>query len=291
MRRLILQVLRWAGSLLAVGGVLFVGLRLYDYRNQIDTAIIDLQLLVTILGAAIIYGLSNLFCALAWRNIVKQLGQDMPFQLSIRIYGISQIAKYIPGNIFQFAGRQAMGMASGFSGRVLIKSAAYELGLLACAAGLFCALIFPSELLAKIGLSDVTLFCTGLGLALIILRLLVNTNVSGIFLSYVVFLSISGSIFYWILSNVGSTVNIAGSVVVGAFVVSWLVGFVTPGAPAGVGVRELLLVFFLQDAVTQEGLLITAVILSRVVTAFGDVLFFSYAYSLDYLSKRERLAH
>jgi uncharacterized membrane protein YbhN (UPF0104 family) len=59
----------------------------------------------------------------------------------------------------------------------------------------------------------------------------------------------------------------------GAFVVAWLVGLVTPGAPAGVGVRELVLMALLKGLVPEDDLLM-AVLLSRVVTVGGDGLFF-----------------
>ncbi len=60
---------------------------------------------------------------------------------------------------------------------------------------------------------------------------------------------------------------------VGAFVISWLVGLITPGAPAGVGVRELVLLFLLKGVVAEVDLLL-AVALGRVITVIGDFLFF-----------------
>jgi uncharacterized membrane protein YbhN (UPF0104 family) len=64
-----------------------------------------------------------------------------------------------------------------------------------------------------------------------------------------------------------------------AYVVAWLIGLVTPGAPAGVGVRELILVFLLQGLVGESELLLT-VVLGRVVTVTGDFLFFLVSWLL-----------
>jgi len=45
-----------------------------------------------------------------------------------------------------------------------------------------------------------------------------------------------------------------------------------PGAPAGVGVRELVLLFLLKNVVAEAELLL-AVVLGRLVTVMGDLLF------------------
>jgi glycosyltransferase 2 family protein len=59
----------------------------------------------------------------------------------------------------------------------------------------------------------------------------------------------------------------------GSYILAWLVGLVTPGAPAGMGVRELVLLFLLSDQLSETVLLL-AVILGRMVTVTGDLFFF-----------------
>ena len=60
---------------------------------------------------------------------------------------------------------------------------------------------------------------------------------------------------------------------VGAFVLAWLAGMVTPGAPAGIGVRELVLMFLLKDQMPQAEL-VMSIALGRFVTTAGDGFFF-----------------
>jgi uncharacterized membrane protein YbhN (UPF0104 family) len=62
-------------------------------------------------------------------------------------------------------------------------------------------------------------------------------------------------------------------------VLAWLAGLVTPGAPAGMGVRELVLLFMLNGIVIEEDLLM-AIVLSRIVTVMGDVLYFTVAFMI-----------
>jgi uncharacterized membrane protein YbhN (UPF0104 family) len=53
-----------------------------------------------------------------------------------------------------------------------------------------------------------------------------------------------------------------------------LAGFVVPGSPAGVGVREAVLVLTLEPHLPSDGALLLALSL-RLVTTFGDLLFFA----------------
>jgi uncharacterized membrane protein YbhN (UPF0104 family) len=64
------------------------------------------------------------------------------------------------------------------------------------------------------------------------------------------------------------------SVLCGSYVIAWLAGLITPGAPAGVGVRELVLLFLLGEQIPAADLLL-AVVLGRIVTVVGDLLFFT----------------
>ena len=60
---------------------------------------------------------------------------------------------------------------------------------------------------------------------------------------------------------------------------AWLAGLLTPGAPAGIGVRELVLVLLLKGIVPEAELLL-AVLLSRLVTVGGDLLFYLVAMAI-----------
>ena len=85
-----------------------------------------------------------IYCkAFAWWNLLKQFGAKPSCNWAIKTYGISQLAKYVPGNIFHLAGRQAMGMAAGVNGKALAKSTLWELGISAIAAGFFACLALP----------------------------------------------------------------------------------------------------------------------------------------------------
>ena len=57
------------------------------------------------------------------------------------------------------------------------------------------------------------------------------------------------------------------------FSLAWVAGFIIPGAPGGIGVREVVLIFFLSPIIGEpEG--IAVAIALRFVTLLGDIFFF-----------------
>ena len=264
-----MRMLRWVGLALSVVAIGFIGLRFRDYASQLT----ELELSATSIAALALmvfaYAVANLPLAAAWRKLLAHLGESRDLAWAVGVYGQSQLAKYIPGNVFHIAGRQALGMAEGVPPGRMAKSAIWELGTISTAAATFAVLLVfsgdsPGDAIA-FGL--VTL-AAGIGL-----HRLVSCSVAIAFLMYVVFFLVSGALFLGILQIVdpGSTVGLA--TVFGAYVVAWLAGMATPGAPAGLGVREVFLYGILHTSISQADLLL-AIAMSRLVTAGGDLVFY-----------------
>ena len=69
-----------------------------------------------------------------------------------------------------------------------------------------------------------------------------------------------------------------------AFALSWALGFLAPGAPAGLGAREGIMLLILQGHGDTDKILLL-VLLSRTVSMAGDFLTFLLAYSVNTLMK------
>ncbi|BBO67056.1 hypothetical protein DSCA_09860 [Desulfosarcina alkanivorans] len=283
MHPILKRCIDWGGSILAVLGLIFVALQLCDYGTDIDFARFNLTAWSVLGGFAIIYGLSNLMLALAWRNLLGQFGAGTSRLWAIRTYGLSQIAKYVPGNIFHLAGRQAIGMKDGVRASPLIKSAVWELVLISSTAVLFIVLTLPlihTNFPTKVGALG---FPAVMGIAAALFWRFIGPQFTRAFGLYVVFLAISGLLFLGIIQLMVVSPGISDAPwfsLCGAYVLAWLVGLITPGAPAGVGVRELVLLFLLKGIVGEADLLL-AVILGRVMTVTGDFVFFLIALSTN----------
>lgn len=270
------RCLRWAGSALATASIVFVILRLYGYGADVDFHHFKITHWLVLCGYSLLYGLANLMLAFAWGDLLGYFGVGRPGRWVINIYGVSQLAKYVPGNIFHLAGRQAMAMSAGLPAWPLAKSSVWELGLISIAGALFGLLILP--LLAPMPvLQGSGTFALVAAIVAAGLWRYISPLVARAFVWYVGFLTISGVLFVGVLVLLVSERSLGeGALCVplgGAYVLAWLVGLVTPGAPAGLGIREVVLLFLLRGHIAEADLLL-AVLLGRVVTVVGDMLFF-----------------
>ena len=89
-----------------------------------------------------------------------------------------------------------------------------------------------------------------------------------------------GSTFMLTLLFLGQPMNLQlAATIIGLYLLAWLAGFITPGAPSGFGVREMVMMRFLAGLVYYD-ILLAALIVHRVVTMSGDV--FGYCLGLGY---------
>jgi uncharacterized membrane protein YbhN (UPF0104 family) len=87
-------------------------------------------------------------------------------------------------------------------------------------------------------------------------------------------MSLNGAIFVCVFTLLGGEPAMTGFTLVYSGAISaFLAGLVTPGSPSGIGVREAALFFILQG-MSDNQIIIPAVLLWRVITITGDVLCF-----------------
>ena len=272
------DLLHYVGSGIGIIGIVFISQRLYLHFDQINISNLDLHIWLGLCVLGIIYGFSNQLLSISWWIILRFLGVNLNKNTAIRIYGISLLGKYVPSNIFQFAGRQALGLAAGCPGKALLKSTFWELGIISIAGTLYGIIAIP--LLFSQSFENITILIFPLcmlGLFFIIKNYL-DRELSKVFLLYLFFLGISGVVFSGIIGLISpelyrqSHFISIGSV----YVIAWLIGLITPGAPAGLGVRELVLVGLLANS-TNEADVVFAALLGRIVTIFGDVIYSGYS--------------
>ena len=271
------------GSVLAVAGLALVLQRLYAQHDTLQAVHFSKLQYLSIAGLAMIYGLSGWLLAMAWQKILAHLGTRMPASSAIRIYGLSQIGKYLPGNIFHLAGRQGLGMAEGVPSWTLIKSTVWELGLMCTTASPFLLLVAPAYFRLE-RLQDAAV--AGVALLLMVfawvIRRVWGTPLMQAFFLYLLFLCVAGLVFAGVVNAVSVDRIGAWGTLASCFVIAWLMGLVVPGAPAGIGIRELVLLGLLANQLSTEAALLTVGV-SRIVTAAGDVLFWLGALTLAQL--------
>lgn len=298
-----------------VATIAFVFYAVHALKGQDLSQYVSMSAITGIAIAAFGYSLIIPMSALAWRRLLKDMGVFRAWtELSI-IMAITQLAKYIPGNVGQHVGRAAMSMGRGIPLRPYSVSVVTEMVLAVLAAGvtgfagcglagmgssvwqkhstvampfiaiLACGFILAvamgrrlaPQLLRRLlpgardGAAPVVLPGNG-ALALAFVTYVLNYAVFGTGIVIMVMLLLPGREASWLLLT-------------GCFALAWVIGFFAPGAPAGLGVREGLLLALLQFTYSQPDALLIVIAL-RLATTAGDVLCFVIGAAALFISGR-----
>lgn len=223
----------------------------------------------------VLWVLVNVTLASAWSLLLWANKIPSNWKLDFKIVLGTQIAKYLPGNVFHYAGRMVHYKASGLqfssSGIVLI----HEIALVASTA-------LVIGLLATFLPSLLTLSVLGMGMASWLIPVVFGGRIwrerrielpsrrmlSGYLLAsgcYAIGFVLSAAIYLLVLENVTRSETLP---LLGASTLSWVAGFLTPGSPGGVGVREVVFTS-IADFAPHPSLLL-AVVHLRICSLFGD---------------------
>lgn len=275
-------VARWGGVLLTGASLVFVGKRLGAAWDEIAVRGLGGAMVGTVAAASLAYALLSLCLSFGWWRLTRPPGG---FRAAHTAYARSQIAKYLPGNVFHLAGRHAYGRTQGSSHGRLASAAGVEIsGLVTAAAtvgavgavGAIGAATLPVPGSGRFGAWVLTgIAAAGLAATVLVARWSgqAATAVAAALAAYGAFFVGNGAILLELGRAVGPETGI-GAAALSVFAVSWIAGFLTPGAPAGLGVREAVVVLTLGAVVPETQALVTALLL-RFVTVAGDLVYFA----------------
>lgn len=270
--------LKPVGIALALLGAAFFLRELYVNSGQVSLQ--DLSTL-TYLGLFILtlsYVGANFALAFGWHAVLRFLSCDVTMDWCLRVYAQTQIAKYIPGNIFHYGARQVASANASIPQATMLRASVIEFVVITGIAAFALPYVLFSVLLTDQNLVELglVLTCLIIVIAIVCATLCLNGLLRRIAIGYGAHVAISSLIFLTIFALVitpPSTWQSALTICF-SFTISWLLGVVTPGAPAGLGVREAALLVLLANLATA-GQLLSIIIISRVVTSLGDFIFFA----------------
>ncbi|HSM30531.1 MAG TPA: hypothetical protein VK854_07495 [Woeseiaceae bacterium] len=276
-----MKYLRWIGLAMSLLGVGFVVVQLGAYAGDLSGFRPSVIQVLVLAALTLVYGVTNVALAVAWRDLLEHCGAPSRTRWAVHVFGVTQLAKYIPGNFFHLASRQTVGMSDGHEAMPLLKSAFWEFAAIMSSAVIFGLwlgpLLFDGVSYAVGG----SLFVLVLAIVSLCAQRFLSPFVMKAVLWYVAFLLLSGLVFYatLLLLLPGASLVHALPGICSAYVIAWLAGAVTPGAPAGIGIREVVMFALLQPLVAESDLLV-AIVLNRAITAGGDTLFYFFALAL-----------
>lgn len=258
----------------------------------------------TVFLLSIGYGGAYFLLAVAWHRILGQMARiDVPFGASAYVYCLANIAKYVPGSVFHFAGRQLLGARVGWKQADIARATVLEIGanVTAVAAIIALAIAFSPDLvpddlistfwwLSAMPVRTAALVLLAFGIAgfAVLSRTgpflrAVGVNGSTVWrvlaLNFMFFLS-NGALAMLLAAQVAGNTEIPLQTFGVAYLIAWLAGFIIPGAPGGIGVRESVLVLLLAGHAGGEAAGLALGIGMRAVTILGDVFSGALAYWL-----------
>lgn len=267
------------GGCLAILSVYFVIRKLSEYSNEDVRFFLNHTNVFTIVLISVCYGCFSLLLGCVWKNILGYVGEFRTFGWAITINGITQLAKYVPGNIMHLASRQAISVAAGANGNKIAKSIFIELVILLFVGGTIGVMVLPSYLNINYEWVSWCVYLCVLVSMVFVLSKFLSIHLAKAFVLQTIFTLLTGVAFLITLRIVDpiADLSIEQSVfIIACYVSAWLIGLVTPGAPAGLGIREYIIVYLLSGLASESNLLL-AVIISRGITVLGDFFYFIIA--------------
>lgn len=251
-----------------------------------------------------------------WQVLLRDQGVYRPLPRILSLYLVAQFGKYLPGNVGQFVGRVVMARAEEIPVPVTLMTMVIEvlwgIGSALGIAALGIVLSAGSSLMLPPWLG-------GAGLATCFLVLIAAPWV-GMFLLqhffpralaratghapmrppswraalWVTLLSLASYVgmglllrlqsHYWFSAAGAPLLELAGF-----FALAWLAGYILPGAPAGIGVRESVMLLLLAPSVGEATALALGVTM-RLTTTLADALAFCIGTVWRYLMARKEIA-
>ena len=291
------RVYRWLGS-----AAIFLSLA-YFVRFALRNASAlprltwDTLTLAGLAGSVLAYLAVVLLAGVSWLIFLRSVGEPGRPRVVLPIFAIAQFGKYIPGNVAHLAGRVALAAQAGLAQERVLASMALEIAWLVLAsafvAGAALTLSGRTGLTAEVApLSGIML--AGLAIAALLVPIAgaaflrhlpqrLRERVPGLsqvqppgawplvasFVIGCLNMLLMGVIIVMLEATVFGGPGRGYLAATGVFALAWVAGFVTPGAPAGLGVRDAILMTGLTP-VYGAGTAIGLTVILRLVTTTGD---------------------
>ena len=301
-----------AGATLSVAGVIFVAGFVLQHWSDFRAISISPGNAAILGSCLLLYLASVMGNGAAWVIMVRSTGASVGARFALWVYLVSQYGKYVPGNVWHFISRATLSTLGsvhpGHASYVMVVETMVVsvIGAMLSLAALAAGLVGPSTGatgFVVMGLVIGAVFIrfaprlilsAGRRLWAVVSRTEMPVSIvspgRGAILAAAVLSCFSFTVNAVVLQLLGTSL-IDGSgpslpTLIGVFAFSWTAGFVTPGAPGGVGIRDGLLVSLLSPMFGAAGA-VTVTLVHRLLSMLGDTVALGLGVWLRHLS-RER---
>lgn len=290
---------RW----LILGGTLFFLVKAFK-NNWHEVAAIRIEALgwATLAIALCVTLLAHIWSGWVWTWMLDELNQPVPRKVFIQVYLKTNIAKYLPGNVWHYYGRITAAKNAGVTANIATVSVLLEPLLMAAGALIVVLLCLQSTAIHTQSNQGVLIFVLAavliavhprfLNLAIrFFSRLKLKSTASTLdvktfqvnrypwrpLLGELGFIGLRGAGFLLTVLALKSVDVNQIPLLIGAFSLAWLFGLVVPGAPGGLGVFEVTAIALLQQSFST-GLVVSAIALYRLISILAETAGAGLAY-------------
>nr|WP_290226638.1 lysylphosphatidylglycerol synthase domain-containing protein [Trichocoleus desertorum] len=285
--------LRWV----VLGGTLiFLAKALKDHWADVVAIRIEATGWLYLAIALSVTLMAHIWSGWVWGWILRELNQPVNDLWAIAVYLRTNVAKYLPGNIWHFYGRTQAATAAGISLGAATLSVLLE-PLLMAAAALLIALVGNRTpdwgwQIVSLGVVLASVHPKILNLGIQLLSRLKGkatnaaANSSSLtitryplrpLLGEMVFVGIRGLGFLFTFLAISPLTSSQIPPLFSAFALAWLLGLVVPGAPGGIGVFEATAIALLNQQFSP-GLILSVVALYRLISILAESIGAGFAY-------------
>lgn len=277
------QILRFLKYLWVLSILIFLSFFIIDNYEKILKIIKEINIYY-ILSAFTAILIAKILLSASMYYIIKSIGKHLSFVKCLHIYNISQLGKYIPGNIWHFVGKAAAYSKEGFSAKNIKDALIIEnLWLVSSAFFYGISLLFILEYRFIKNLISNNIALIAFIILLAIFGYIISTRILKIDLWNILknketsIKIILISFFVWTFLGFGFAILIISyrldllylSIALYAFAYS--MGFITPFAPAGIGIREGVLALALSQYLSIEIIIIVSAA-NRLIYFFAEII-------------------
>lgn len=289
------------GTVIGLACLVFFAEQLHEQWSRIRHIPLDLTLIAAVAAATCIYVATYVAATATWKCCLRVLRVPISFKAAARTVLLSQFAKYLPGNVGHHIGRVYMAKQQGIGTPAVLASMMMDMALVVfagavCSLGALGLLVPAYQRLRQVEIPGGWYLAGALAVAVAAVFALrpVRSKLGGwasrIFvyasdarnyppLAFALLLHVSnfvlGSLALWLIcSHFGDMSPASFPALLGVYSAAWLAGFVVPGAPAGLGVREATMLVGLSAFMPPQAALAGTAVM-RIVTVLGDGLAFA----------------
>jgi len=289
------------GQLLMLASFVLIIKKVIQY--DIDFSILSsFWVYMGLLGASLCFACNIFLTSFYFRWLLRVLsGARVSLRLAVPIYCGTNLYKYLPGNIMHFVGRNRLAVEVKELNHAHVALATILENIFLCLSALIIAAACTyNNLIDYIKMARIPpyAFAAAGGAAAVLcalavifrrhLRKLIHKGLSILTkFNYMAMIRLLGvtvlrllalaATYLAVLALLGQPLGLDLIIkIIGIFVLSWAIGFIVPGAPGGLGVREAILIMFLGNTLNQELLTVSAIV-HRVTCIFGDLAAYGMA--------------